>query len=338
MNLLFFNVAAESPCGSWQAFKDEKCIRFLESAELCTFDEAEKYCAEAGNRSTILTINSKEEQDFISEFAFETHEIVDNIWLGMKRINNEYIWIDDSEPLFTNWATGSPMRKSDKNCVQITSDSNPIGKWVDVSCKKRNIVFCQKTQPVQHKIKNSKDKLLLDLKKELEDNRKQSERYNSKFEKFLENSSSNQWINFKLFSDNDGEKKAFFIPLADNTYGRNWTDAVELCANLSSTLVEIDSWQKSVIFRSYLAQLGSLGTSFKSFWVNGRRDLNRREKWEWVGSRKDVILKDWHSRYPVLVNDDYLAVTLESNMNFGKLFNPPKKSTSNVVCELNINF
>ncbi len=253
-------------------------------------------------------------------------------------INDEYIWIDGSELIFTNWATGNPTKNSDKNCVQMTSDSDPIGKWVDVSCKKKNIVFCQKTQVVQPKIKNSKDKLLFELKKELEDNRKQSERYILKFEKFLENLSSNQWVNFKLFSDNNGKKKAFFIPLANNTYGRNWADAAGLCANLSSTLVEIDSWQKSIIFRSYLAQLGNFVTSFKSFWVNGRRDFTFREKWVWVGSRKDIILKDWHPKYPILDNDDYLAITLESNLNFGKLFNPPKRSTSNVVCELDVDF
>jgi hypothetical protein len=256
----------------------------------------------------------------------------------MKRIKNEFIWIDSSELRFSNWATGSPTRKFDKNCVQITSDGNPIGGWINVSCKKKNVVICQKTQPVQQKISNSKDKLLFELKKEFEDNRKLSERYILKFEKLLENLSSNQWINFKLFSDNDGKKKAFFIPLPDNIYGKNWADAIGLCANFNSTLVEIDSWQKSIIFRSYLAQLGSLGTNFKSFWVNGRRDITLREKWGWIRSRKNINLKDWHPKYPILDNDDYLAVTLESNMNFGKLFNPPKKLTSNIVCELDINF
>jgi hypothetical protein len=256
----------------------------------------------------------------------------------MKKINDEYIWIDGSEVIFTNWATGSPTRKFDKSCVQMTSDGNPIGKWVNVSCKKKNFVFCQKNQPVMHEIPNSKDKLIFELKKELENNLKLSERYILKFEKFLENLSSNQWINFKLFSDNNGKKKAFFIPLTDNIYGRNWADAAGLCVNFNSTLVEIDSWQKSLIFRSYLAQLGNLITSFKSFWVNGRRDFILREKWKWIESSKSISLKDWHPRYPVLDNDDYLAVTLESNMNFGKLFNPPKKSTSNIVCELDINF
>jgi hypothetical protein len=53
---------------------------------------------------------------------------------------------------------------------------------------------------------------------------------------------------------------------------------------------------------------------------------------------KKFFLKDWHPRYPILDNNDCSAVTLESNMNFGKLFNPHKKSTSNVVCELDVDF
>jgi hypothetical protein len=261
---------------------------------------------------------------------------VDNVWLGMKKIGEKFIWLNGSELSFTNWATGNPSRNPDKNCAQITSDGRIFGKWVEVSCKKKNIVFCQKPQTMRQSIKKSMDKSLSELKKELEDTRKRSDEITLKFDKFIENLSSNQWINFKLFSDNEGEKKAFFIPLADNNYGKRWTDAVKLCENFNSTLVEIDSWQKHVIFKSYLAQLGNLGNNYRSFWINGHRDSTR--KWEWARSGKDVFLKDWHPMYPIIDNDDYLAVTLEPNTNFGKFFNPPKKSTSNVVCELDVDF
>jgi hypothetical protein len=45
---------------------------------------------------------SKEEQEFISEFIFKTHKMVENVWLGLKKNNNNFKWSDGSNLDFTN--------------------------------------------------------------------------------------------------------------------------------------------------------------------------------------------------------------------------------------------
>jgi hypothetical protein len=321
-------------CGFWESYKDEKCIKILESEKLLSFEDGEESCMEEDSGS-ILTIHSKEEQEFISKFLFKTHGIVDDIWIGMKRINNshKYMWMDGSEPIFTNWAEENPSNKSGNNCAQIVSHSDFVGKWTDVPCKKKNFVVCQKTPVLSISLLH---KLLLDTKKELEQTRQLSKENGMMFEKYLRHLSNNQWINIKLFSDNDGNKKAFVLPLSNDYYGRPWKDAVALCANFNATLVEIYSWQKKLLFNSFLGQLGSEGTNYKSFWVHSRKDS--MGKWKWIRSGKEISSNDWHPKYPKSNNDVHLAVMLEPNENFGKFFNPEKKSTSNVVCELDVHF
>jgi hypothetical protein len=319
-------------CGFWQPYKDEKCIKILDDEKLYSFDDAEEYCMEEDNGS-ILTIHSKEEQEFVSKFVFKTHGIVDDIWIGMKRNNsNKYMWMDGSEPIFTNWAKGSPSNESGNNCALILSRSDFVGKWIDVPCKKKNFAVCQKKPALTTSLLH---KLLLDTKKELEQTRKISNENDLMFGKYLRHLSNNQWINMKLFSDSDGNKKAFVLPLTNDYYGRPWKDAVTLCTNLNGTLVEIDSWQKQLLFNSFLGQLGSEGTNYKSFWVHSRKDSSG--KWKWIRSGKEVF-SNWHPKYPKSNNDFHLAITLEPNANFGKFFNPEKKSTSNVICELPVDY
>ncbi len=64
-----------------------------------SFDKA---CLRAGNGSYLLTMLSKEEQEFISEFIFKTHKMVENVWLGLKKNNNNFKWSDGSNLDFTN--------------------------------------------------------------------------------------------------------------------------------------------------------------------------------------------------------------------------------------------
>jgi hypothetical protein len=138
-------MAADSPCGDWEPYKVEKCFKIFEKVGLQTYDDAEKTCHQQENSSTLLSIRFQEEQEFISDFLFKTHKVVDNIWIGAKYTSNKFKWSDDSDLVFTNWAEGSPKNKTD-HCVQLNSDENLVGKWSDVLCSKKNLVVCQKRQ------------------------------------------------------------------------------------------------------------------------------------------------------------------------------------------------
>ena len=138
-------VSTEDICGNWQTFNYQKCFKVINEEKLMTYEEAVELCSKAANGSTLITIHSNEEQEFIVKYVFETRKIVDSVWLGLKNSSNSFEWIDKTFVEFGNWANGSPGNKSDHKCVEIMSDSSPIGKWADIQCTKRNIAICQRS-------------------------------------------------------------------------------------------------------------------------------------------------------------------------------------------------
>jgi hypothetical protein len=157
-------MAADSPCGDWELYKDEKCFKVL--GKVGTEEEAEKICSQQENRSTLITIHSKDEQDFLSNLLFKTHNVVDSVWIGAKYSSNKFKWADDSDLSFTNWDNGSPSNTTDKACVQMIAEGSSMGKWITEPCSKSNKVVCQKMQTWSVSLMQ---KTLLDARKELND-------------------------------------------------------------------------------------------------------------------------------------------------------------------------
>jgi hypothetical protein len=60
----------------------------------------------------------------------------------------------------------------------------------------------------------------------LNETRKQSIEKSTRFENFLNNIFSNKCANYKLFTDIDGKRKAFILPLNENKEAKSWDDAV----------------------------------------------------------------------------------------------------------------
>ncbi len=125
----------DSPCGDWEPYKEEKCFKIFDKEGLQTYTDAEKTCHQQESSSSLISIRSFEEQEFISNLLFKTHKVVDNIWIGAK-YTNKFKWTDDSDLVFTYWAEGSPKNKTDR-CIQLNSDENSVGKWSDVFCNKK---------------------------------------------------------------------------------------------------------------------------------------------------------------------------------------------------------
>jgi hypothetical protein len=137
-------VAADSPCGDWDPYKDEKCFKILE--KVGNEEVAENTCKQEESSANLITIHSKDEQDFLTNLLFKTHKVVDAVWIGAKYSSNKFKWIDDSDLSFTNWAEGSPSNTTDKTCLQMIPEGSSMGKWADEPCNKNNKVVCQKMQ------------------------------------------------------------------------------------------------------------------------------------------------------------------------------------------------
>jgi hypothetical protein len=106
-----------------------------------TFEDAIKSCSQMENNSELLTIHSKEEQDFVSEYLFKTNKLLENVWLGLRNKSGNFEWNDNSNKQYTNWKTGYPIKQLDFNCAQM----EPVtSQWANEPCLKKGLVVCQK--------------------------------------------------------------------------------------------------------------------------------------------------------------------------------------------------
>jgi hypothetical protein len=360
-------------CEDWIQYKNEKCIKIFDKEKLVSFNEAEKTCFNLGYGSSILTIHSKKEQEFISQFLFETNKIVDNVWIGLIRNDNQFEWKDGSEIDFTFWAEENPTNKPDHDCVQMIPDSSPMGQWADQSCNKKNLIVCQKAQNMTlsflRKIQLEMMKELKETKESLSDNRKKLRETQNQLEEtqenlnkiqkqpnesqeslteaqkqlnhinytlstHLENLLSNEWINYKLFTDTDGKHKALFIPFFEISKLHTWEAANNICAKFNATLVEIRSLEKKFIFELFLSQLGMKSKNLNVFWLNGRKDSTG--KWKWITSGEEINFLLWSSSLSLSYSDNHYVKIYFDNSN--KLDHSLNKMGCFVACEVDVNF
>jgi hypothetical protein len=352
-----------SECGDWNQYKDEKCIKILDKEKLVNFDDAHNSCLQADNESSILTIHSKEEQEFISEFVFKTNKVIENVWIALKNSNNQFKWTDGSEVSFTNWAKGNPSNKTDHNCVQMMADSSPIGQWADDLCIKKHVIVCEKAPTVTiaflqkkfvelSKKFNGNQQLLCDTRKELSDTRKQLNETREKLSKtseqlnqtnntlstYLSSLLSDKWNNFKLFTDSDGKHKALFFYMNKHSpyFVSTRDEANKTCESLNASLVEIQTIEKQFILESFSGQFGLQSDRLGYILVNGHRESSG--KWKWITSGKEFTFTNWADGHPKTnSSNDYIFINFY-NKDFGKWYDTYATFPSYVVCQIEVHF
>ena len=101
---------------------------------------------------SILSIRSREEQDFVSKWINKDLAIVNgSVWLSARRkIGRIFEWADGTpisgseQTGFTNWAPESPTRTQGHDCVQMALGDGKY--WGNVPCSNTSLVVCQKPQ------------------------------------------------------------------------------------------------------------------------------------------------------------------------------------------------
>ncbi len=123
------------------------------------------------NSSTLASINTAEEQEWVKNFVFVKHNTVDNVWIGGKRANMTFVWEDGSKLSYTNWFDVNSLNKSGNDCIELETDigysfESKAGKWTTVACIKRNLALCQLFQSwsLPHV-----QKVLTELREEMKD-------------------------------------------------------------------------------------------------------------------------------------------------------------------------
>ncbi|XP_044179134.1 macrophage mannose receptor 1-like [Acropora millepora] len=127
------SVLGSCPSG-WIKF-DQHCYLFRDTYnDRRTWTSARYMCLRQG--ANLLSITSKQEQDFIS------HHFIDNwhgkVWLGLndRDIEAGYTWSDGSPVTFLNWFPGQP---NDVNNVENCAEMYPVlTQWDDIKCTNLN--------------------------------------------------------------------------------------------------------------------------------------------------------------------------------------------------------
>ncbi|XP_015752620.1 PREDICTED: macrophage mannose receptor 1-like [Acropora digitifera] len=133
------SVLGSCPSG-WIKF-DQHCYLFRDTYhDRRTWTSARHMCLRQG--ANLLSITSKQEQDFIS------HHFIDDrhgqVWLGLNDRNIEagYTWSDGSPVTFLNWHPGEPNDVSDvENCAEMYP---PDTWWNDIKCTNLNWYICKR--------------------------------------------------------------------------------------------------------------------------------------------------------------------------------------------------
>ncbi|XP_068612999.1 CD302 antigen-like [Brachionichthys hirsutus] len=146
-------VTADCPADgrTWVPFEG-KCYHFVHGEEdqikSYTFDRAKSLCL----GFELLTVQSREENDFVIKYSPKVWKGVVNVWLGMyyDTDSEEMRWFDEDSEQFTNWednVLSSDILPMD-TCVALRSNT---GKWEKVSCLDdvENGVICEASQQAE---------------------------------------------------------------------------------------------------------------------------------------------------------------------------------------------
>ena len=133
----------ESSCQSdWISYSDQKCFKILNTNG--TEAEAKAECSLLDN-STLITIESDSEQDYLNEHLKSYRNIADNVWIGLEYVSSTFQWMDGTQFQYQNWGENA-IKDGSNRCVQMSLTVNGLGQWTDDNCNRKYLIACQKRQ------------------------------------------------------------------------------------------------------------------------------------------------------------------------------------------------
>ena len=136
------NGSQPNPCESdWIPFSDKKCFKVLETKG--TAVEANENCTQMD--SSLVNIESKNEQDFLSDRLKSYRYISNFAWIGLEYRNNSFEWTDGTDSLYENWGENA-IRDGLSKCAHMSLAESDLGQWMDDHCNRKYLVVCQKRQ------------------------------------------------------------------------------------------------------------------------------------------------------------------------------------------------
>ena len=127
----------------WISYSDKKCLKVLEKKG--SESEAKENCMKMDSSSTLITIESKDENDFISNHIMKYKTISAFVWIGLEYIDKSFQWMDGKRLIYANWDENA-IKDGNSKCVQMSLAESDLGQWMDDLCQKKYLIVCQKKQ------------------------------------------------------------------------------------------------------------------------------------------------------------------------------------------------
>ena len=108
-------------------------------------NETKRNCSELDESSTLITIESLNEQKFIEKLVQKYNTLSDRVWIGLEWNDNTFKWMDGSDVSYENWDENA-VKNGINKCVQMSISNSDLGNWTDDVCTRKYLMACQKKQ------------------------------------------------------------------------------------------------------------------------------------------------------------------------------------------------
>ncbi|XP_054155166.1 regenerating islet-derived protein 3-gamma-like [Oppia nitens] len=135
----------------------KKCFYLL--SQLKNEGNAKNICKQLDPKAALLTINSKEEQQFISSALVSNPNIKDNVWLGLEygwaNLTHDtpqhlrWRWDNSVDSPYFNWCPGPNCAFDDEDarnwgdCARMSVQNISLGLWYSHPCEANLNVVCE---------------------------------------------------------------------------------------------------------------------------------------------------------------------------------------------------
>ncbi|ROI84218.1 Lymphocyte antigen 75 [Anabarilius grahami] len=145
---------------NWIRFKKNCYTLLLGSSRWGNNDISDQQiCKTLAGYGEILTIRDETENDFIMQQLQPFKSLVEFVWLGMNKTDEQLKWLDGSNVQFSNWKYGTRPNITERFMAGL----NVIGEWEIITNQQRFNVFRQRSIVVCKIEKDPKDEFMKDV-------------------------------------------------------------------------------------------------------------------------------------------------------------------------------
>lgn len=143
---LFLNVyfLGKNECpDDWSTFEDH-CYQFnLAESQRKSWMNAKHACESVGDFSSLVSIHSKGEQDFLAKEISSVAQ--STVWIGLndRQSENVFIWSDNSKVDYRNWLHISRGNRGWKDCT-VVMGMRTDGAWTAEHCSLLRRYICKR--------------------------------------------------------------------------------------------------------------------------------------------------------------------------------------------------